>query len=151
MVEEPMTVFSGRFRGRVGERLPVERELPGELPQDPAYAAFVQPGAARDLHEGETLALQFQNIVVRRGAEREHLLPKFVRRGRFAGTRLACRRQLFRVDDSKRSLTLHGGVMLAHAINEAMAGDLDEKGTQVGGVGKTPARIAKALQHVSPD
>ena len=127
------------MRGRAGERLPVERELPGELPQDPAYAPLVQSGAARDLHEGETLALQFQNIVVRRGAKREHLLPEFVRRGRFAGTRLTCGRQFFRVDDGKRFLTLHGCVMLAHAIDEAMAGNLDEKGTQVGGVGKTPA------------
>src|SRR5262249_18738681 len=90
----------------------LQRELAGEVANDPADAPLVQAGAGGDLGQREALALQPQQLVVLRRTQGQELLPQVVGLDDLAGPGLRGGGRVLAVGLGQRPLALQGAVVL---------------------------------------
>jgi hypothetical protein len=136
--------------GGIGVGAAPRREPFGQIVQNAANAAFVQPGPRRDLIQEQPLSFEVEDFAMGRRAQGQHLLPKLRRARRLARSRLSSRNRAVPGGAGQRLFVFKREPMMSHLIQEAVARDLDQKGAEVGGVGEMPGTRTKSAYHIGP-
>lgn len=111
----------------------------------------MQVGTLRDLGEGATLPFETENLPMLGGTAGEDLLPQFIRRGDLAGARMRRREAVSPIVFTQMLLAIGLLLVLADAVDEAIAHGDEEEAAEVIRVPKSPGGVAKAAEKVGPD
>src|SRR5262249_48164444 len=119
--------------------------------QDAADTVGVQSSALSDLGQQITLPPEFQDWAVFGGAVGQDSFPQIPCLGDLTGARLRRWQRVLAVSLAEGFSARGGFLVLADAVDQAVARGDKQEAAEVVGIGEAPAGLAKTTEHICPD